>query len=55
MFLFTDSASAMEVASLAQQLQDNINNTNVIQQQISRNLTLLENSVQETVEQIQLV
>ena len=45
----------MEVESLAQELQGNINCTNMIQQQVSGSLALLEDSVQETVEHTELV
>ena len=45
----------MEVESLAQELQGNINSTNMIQQQVSESLALLEDSVQQTVEHIELV
>ena len=45
----------MEVESLAQELQGNINNTNMIQQQVSESLALLEDSVQQTVEHTELV
>lgn len=43
------------MGSLAQELQDNINSTNMIQQQVSESLTLLEDSVQETEEYIEQV
>ena len=49
------SASAMQVESLAQELQSSINSTNMIQQQVSESLALLEDSIQETVEHIELV
>ena len=50
-----NSASAMEVGSLAQELQDNIGSTNMIQQQVTESLALLEDSVQETEEHIEQV
>ena len=53
-FIF-NSASAMEVSSLAQELQSNINSTNAIQQQVSDSLTVLEDSIQETQERIEQV
>lgn len=45
----------MEVGSLAQELQDNISSSNMIQQQVSESLAMLEDSIQETVEYIELV
>ena len=54
-FLIFNSASAMEVGSLAQELQDNINSSNMIQQQVSESLAMLEDSIQETVEYVELV
>lgn len=54
-FLIFNSASAKEVGSLAQELQDNINSSNMIQQQVSESLAMLEDSIQETVEYVELV
>lgn len=50
-----NSASAIEVGSLAQELQDNINSTNMVQRQVTESLALLEDSVQETEEHIEQV
>ena len=54
-FQYLNSTSAMEVGSLAQELQGNINSINMIQQQVTESLELLEDSVQETEEHIEQV
>ena len=50
-----NSTLAMEAESVVQELQGNINSTNVIQQQVSDSLMVLNDSIQEIVEHIQLV
>lgn len=45
----------MEAELVVQELQGNINSTNVTQQQVSESLAILNEYIQETVEHIQLV
>lgn len=49
------SDSVLEVESLVQQLQDDLNYTNITQQRITQDLTVVHKRIEETQEQIQQV